>query len=255
MDKHRIHEMLEKFTEVALSEITTKGACNVDTREMGAVVDMIKDLAEAEKAVWEKCYYKEVVEAMKEADEFEEMVYKEGRAGYDRWRNSHGRFAPRGHGHETSMAMATGRHGFIPDPTRWPEYHDDSRMWNGESWIINPMGYSREHQQHSGSHDGRSMGPNDGRMAAASRMGYTGPEDSDHDHAYRKSPYDHYKEARRHYQESSTQENKRMMDEKAKECVSETIDTMKDIFVQADPQMQQKMKDDLFRLYREFGGK
>lgn len=252
MDKHRIHEMLEKLTEVALSEINSKGACNVDTHEMGAVIDMIKDLAEAEKAVWEKCYYKEVVEAMEEADEFEEIVYKEGRAGYDRWRNSHGRFAPRGRGHETSMAMATGRHGFIPDPTRWPEYHDDPRMWDRDGHWGPMMGYSPEHQRHSESHRDHSMGPNDSRMASASRMGYT---PSDDDHPYRKSPYDHYKEARRHYQESSTQENKRMMDEKAKECVSETIDTMKDIFVQADPQMQQKMKDDLFRLYREFGGK
>lgn len=249
MDKHRIHEMLEKLTEVALSELNMKGACNVDTHEMGAVIDMVKDLAEAEKAVWEKCYYKSVVEAMEEADEFEEMVYKEGRAGYDRWRNSHGRFAPKGHGHETSMAMAAGRHGFTPD--KMHSFYDDPRFWEYQPWS-SVMGYPGDGRDYSGSHNGRSMGVNDGRMAAASRMGYTPSED---DHPYRKSPYDHYKEARRYFHETGSQDHKRMMDEKAKECVSETIDTMKDIFTQSDPQMQQKMKDDLFRLYREFGGK
>lgn len=241
MDKYRIHEMLEKLTEVALSELNTKGACNVDTHEMGAVVDMIKDLAEAEKAVWERCYYKEVVEAMKEADEFEEMVYKEGRAGYDRWRTSHGRFAPKGHGHETSMAMATGRHGYTPD--RYPIFYDDPKYWDHEH---GPMGYSMME------HDGRGRHKADERMKDAARMGYT-PETSQH--PYKKSAYDHYQDARRHYHESATQEHKREMDDRAKECISETIDTMKDIFVQSDPQMQQKMKDDLFRLYREFGGK
>lgn len=248
MDKYRIHEMLEKVSEIALSELNIKGACNVDTDEMGKVVDMIKDLAEAEKAAWEKCYYKEVVEAMKEADEFDEIVYKEGKAGYDRWRNSHGRFAPKGRGHETSMAMATGRYGFTPDV--YP-YYDDPRMWKDGEWI-GPMGYSRGDQRNMRPDNRKGDSSSDRIAASASRMGYT-PEHEDLDHPYRKSPYDHYKEARRHYHESGSQEHKRMMDEKAKECISETIDTMKDIFVQSDPQMQQKMKDDLFRLCREFG--
>lgn len=88
MDKMRIHEMLERMTEWCLNEIS-KGVECVDTAEMGAAIDMVKDLADAEKNVWEKCYYEEIVEAMKDA----------GRAGYDNWRYSSGRFAPTGHGH------------------------------------------------------------------------------------------------------------------------------------------------------------
>ena len=40
----RIHEMEEKLTEIALCEIN-KGIEQVNTAEMGAVIDMIKDLA------------------------------------------------------------------------------------------------------------------------------------------------------------------------------------------------------------------
>ena len=69
MDKKRIHEMLEKMTEWSLSEMQAKGKEGVDTKEMGEVIDMVKDLAEAEKAVWEKCYYECIVESMKEEEE------------------------------------------------------------------------------------------------------------------------------------------------------------------------------------------
>lgn len=55
---------------------------------LGEVVDMIKDLAEAEEACMEACYYETVTEAMTEDE----------RMGYDRWRYASGRFAPKGRG-------------------------------------------------------------------------------------------------------------------------------------------------------------
>lgn len=95
--------MQECLTEKAVSEFE-KGIENVDTSEMGQVVDMIKDLAEAE-------YHSIISKAMKKADEEEEEYDKEllrslkaeygeesGRRYYDQYRYANGRFAPKGKG-------------------------------------------------------------------------------------------------------------------------------------------------------------
>ena len=103
MHIERMHKMIECLTEKALCELE-KGTENVDTCEMGQVVDMIKDLNEAEyKAV--------IVKAMKKADEekeeYDKMLLRElkeeygedaERRFYDHYRYSDGRFAPKGHG-------------------------------------------------------------------------------------------------------------------------------------------------------------
>lgn len=103
MHIERMHKMQECLTEKAVSEFD-KGIENVDTSEMGEVVDMIKDLAEAE-------YHSIISKAMKKADEEEEEYDKEllrslkaeygeesGRRYYDQYRYANGRFAPKGHG-------------------------------------------------------------------------------------------------------------------------------------------------------------
>lgn len=95
--------MQECLTEKAVNELE-KGVENVDTSEMGQVVDMIKDLAEAE-------YHSIISKAMKKADEEEEEYDKEllrslkaeygeesGRRYYDHYRYANGRFAPKGKG-------------------------------------------------------------------------------------------------------------------------------------------------------------
>lgn len=95
--------MQECLTEKAVSEFE-KGIENVDTSEMGEVVDMIKDLAEAE-------YHSIISKAMKKADEEGEEYDKEllrslkaeygeenGRRFYDHYRYANGRFAPKGKG-------------------------------------------------------------------------------------------------------------------------------------------------------------
>lgn len=69
------------------------GAEAVDADEAGKVVDMIKDLADAEKSIREACYYKTVTAAMEDATE-------EGSYGYNGRRySSSGRYAPAGRGH------------------------------------------------------------------------------------------------------------------------------------------------------------
>lgn len=71
--EEKIRDMKEQLVRLAESQLKG-GAENVDTHEMGMVVDMIKDLAEAEKSCWEAEYYMSVVEAMED----------DGRYGYDR---------------------------------------------------------------------------------------------------------------------------------------------------------------------------
>ena len=58
--KH-IHELMEKLSESACYELCN-GIENVDTCEMGAVVDMIKDLADAE-------YHARIAKEMEKAEE------------------------------------------------------------------------------------------------------------------------------------------------------------------------------------------
>lgn len=60
---HKICKMKDKLCDYA-SQQMERGLDNVDTREMGMVVDMIKDLAEAEKACLEAEYYDTVIDAM-----------------------------------------------------------------------------------------------------------------------------------------------------------------------------------------------
>ena len=147
MHIEKIHKMIECLTEKALCELE-KGTENVDTCEMGQVVDMIKDLNEAEyKAV--------IVKAMKKADEeeeeYEKILLRElkeeygedtGRRFYDHYRYADGRFAPKGRG--------TYRRGY-EEPPYWhmtPEMYRDmdrdthSRMYYTETGM-NESGYDR----------------------------------------------------------------------------------------------------------------
>lgn len=94
MDVERMHDMIEKLSEVAKCEID-KGIENVDTCEMGQVVDMLKDLSEA-------MYYRKLTHVMEDFGDEENMEvfdrYGDGRRFYDNYRYANGRFAPKGRG-------------------------------------------------------------------------------------------------------------------------------------------------------------
>lgn len=108
MDIKMMHEMIEKLTECAKHEID-KGIETVDTKEMGEVTDIIKDLSEA-------MYYRTIVEAMKESeygedyDEYGPM--DDGRRGYrGQPRSQSGRFMSRGDGRRSNRGRG-GRRGY-----------------------------------------------------------------------------------------------------------------------------------------------
>lgn len=94
MDIKRMHDMIEKLTECAKSQFD-KGLESVDTCEMGKVIDMIKDLAEA-------MYYRTLTKTMDESEDEETLKmfdrYGRDKRFYDHYRYEDGRFAPKGRG-------------------------------------------------------------------------------------------------------------------------------------------------------------
>ena len=93
MDIKMMHEMIEKLTECAKSEMDKKGIEEIDTEEFGKVTDIIKDLAKS-------MYYRTLTEAMKESEYGEEYdeygAYDDGRRGYrGQPRDSKGRYMSR----------------------------------------------------------------------------------------------------------------------------------------------------------------
>lgn len=121
----RIHEMEEKLTEIALCELN-KGIECVNTAEMGAVIDMIKDLACAEKEAREakemqkeeeedEAEEKYIRKMLKEEnkDEYKRYMDEYGEDGerrfYDNYRYADGRFAPKRRG--SYRPRSSGRRG------------------------------------------------------------------------------------------------------------------------------------------------
>ena len=81
--------MFSEKLELCVSEQMEKGLDKINTKEMGEVVDMIKDSYEIEKLKAEKRYFDSVVEAMEHGSE-EEVWYDD--MGYPIRRDSRGRF-------------------------------------------------------------------------------------------------------------------------------------------------------------------
>ena len=155
MDMYRIHDMLEDVSEAATTELA-KGAENVNTKEFGEVVDMIKDLSEAEKNKMEACYYKTLIEAMEDSEygkdyDEEGPIWDDERMGYPRMRDSRGRYTSsrRGYG------QGRGSRRMYDDMMEDPRYMEDR------------MGYS------NGAYGGGRRGQT---MNQGSRYGYSHDE-------------------------------------------------------------------------------
>lgn len=175
-----ISEMKEKLVSLA-KEALGSGCENVDCEELGEVVDMIKDLADAEKNCWKAAYYKSVVGAMEEGS---------GNMGYDHWRTSSGRFADKGTGHYSGYPM-------------WLNDDYKPEMMAGQKTNVG--------------------------AGQTSRYGY---------------PYEEWKQAK--------MRNDRMgMDSKGEEHVQGMVQSVRDIWKDADPQLREKMKRELSALSEE----
>ncbi len=189
----------------------------------GEVIDMIKDLYEAEEKCWKACYYKEVVEAMKKEKEcYPEMINM--RSGYDNWRFRSGEFAPKGHGHYAGFRP------MMPDDMKYGMYPE---------WMTGAYGYSTNRSSMGNRGGNNQTGNPDQR--GSNRYGYP----MDEYWAGMRSPYDMYQESRRHYHESKSPEDRKEMEQHAKEHVEETMDSLRDIWEESTPELRKEMKKNL----------
>lgn len=163
--------MIEKLTKCAEMEFE-KGVENVDTKEMGDVVDIIKDLAEA-------MYYRTLVVAMEDSeygedyDEYGPM--EDGRRGYrgQPRSKSSGRYMSRGDGRRSNRGRRgydepMGDYEMTPEMYRMysPEYYRDMDRDAGKLY------YTSNSSSGNMSNQGGSMGGNS--MTRDSREGRNG---------------------------------------------------------------------------------
>ena len=215
---HELTELKETLMDWAKAECC-KGVQEVDGKEMGELVDMIKDLAEAEHHCMEAMYYKKLNEQLEE----ENGENGEGRYGYNSRRYSSGRFAPIGRGH---------RMGYMPEPIM------------NEMFDMNPeyarFGYSGSSQ------NGNRNGPSGSSSSdSSSSMGYHIP-----DTRWGKAYID-YQTSRRHYTATNSPADKAEMEAHAGEHMGDTIASIREIWKTSDPALKKRFKADLTALMNE----
>lgn len=265
----RIHEMEEKLTEIALCEIN-KGIECVNTAEMGAVIDMIKDLACAEKEAREaKEMEKEEEDEKKENEYFLKMLKEEygeeegEKRFYDNYRyKSSGRFAPKGKG---SYMPRGGMRGY-EEP---PYYHmtpemmreHDPEYWRDMDRESGKMYYTPTSGGNNGGRSGSSMsGGNMGGNSSGGTRGYSDGYDDGQRRGYSEG-YEQgnrdgrsqggnsrYERAKRGYEETKekhkgdTPEDKRMNMAEFEKVLNIVLDEIDDMLQDAPPEMKNMAK-------------
>ena len=152
--------MIEKLSEVAKCELD-KGVENIDTKEMGEVAEIIKELSEAE-------YYAKISKAMDEAEYGEDYDYMGAYDEYERKgyrgqrRDSKGRYMSR-RGYESRM---------MPE-MNWDdmEYMRDMDRDYGKMYYTDGMNGNSRGGSSSGMSNGGNRGYSESRYDRA-RRGY-----------------------------------------------------------------------------------
>ena len=215
MDVKMMHEMIEKLTECAKSEMDKKGIEEIDTEEFGKATDIIKDLAEA-------MYYRTLTEAMKESEYGEDYdeygAYEEGRRGYrGQPRDSRGRYMSRGRG---------GRRGYEPDMMMYDEDWEEMERMRDMDRNVGRMSYSGGGMSNQSS-NGNTGGQMSSRMQRDNREGRSG-------------------EARRGYMESKEMgkekgEKMKELENYMKELSSDVTEMIGDASPEEKTMLKQKM--------------
>lgn len=183
-----------------------KEAVGCHVEQVGEIVDMIKDLAETEEKCVKACYYMEIIKAMnEEGGELSE------RYGYDHYRYSSGRFAPKGHGHYS----AAGYTPFKGNVRIHEPYLDETIR----------MGYPKERNDHM---DMDGMNNRYGMNMSMSDKGRY---------------YDEWQDAKRHYHEMPDDESRKKMNEKMSHNITEVVEQIREMSEDASPEMQKELHD------------
>lgn len=186
-----IKKVCEKVMDIVSTEFE-KGAENVDTKEMGEAIDILKDLYEAKEKIVKACYYKYILSAM-EKEETEEEEYKKvmekmreqyngddedmERRFYDNYRYKRtGRYAPKGRG------SYVGRRGYEEPMYYMPleMYHNytpeelrDFDREQGRMYYSSGMGNGGNMSSGGSSSNGRSGGMSGSNGGSSSSRGYS----------------------------------------------------------------------------------
>lgn len=264
--KH-IHETMEKLSKYACEE-ACKSVEEIDAKELGEAVDMVKDLAEAE-------YYARISKAMEEAEKEDEEEAKrimremkeqygdeEGeRRFYDNYRYKRsGRYAPKGRG------SYVGRRGYEQPMYHMPldmyhnysaeEMRDMDRM-DGRMYFPNDGGGNM-----GGSRSGGSMGGNSGNMGGGSssrgyeegysdgnRRGYEdGMRDGERMGRNSQSRDSRYESAKRGFEEtksmhkSNTAEDKQLTMKEMEKVLNVVFDEIDEMLEDSTPEMKSMVK-------------
>lgn len=233
-----MHKVAMEMGKWALEKAKTHGYDNLTSQDW----DDLKDCLEVVKnAICADKDYREV-ELM---DEEEEMY---GRMGY-RGRDSKGRFV-----HRPGRGRSAGYTPFMPpfmmgegyeDEYEYPEMYGDYRM-----------GYSNSGSRSGNSGGGRSGGSGNyggsgNSNGQGNNSGSYGYSERNRGGSRRGETYDRYRDNRRHYTDTKDSESKKKMDESMKEYMDDAMDSMKEMWKDADPQLKQSMKAELTKLVQQ----
>lgn len=182
----RIACMKHELVEIMDCKLKS-GAKNVNTDEAGKVIDMIKDLAAAERYCAQACYYSTVTEAMND------------------------------------QSQMLRRYGYMP-PDDWPEDDDDWRDREMMDRKLDRMKRSWRDKMRSGIRSEEDLDPRYGKS------------------------FNEYRMAKKYYTETHSADDKRRMDDEAEHHITDSIDTLKEIWNSSDPDLKQRMKTELTQL-------
>ena len=229
-----MHKFAEKIMECVKSKVEARGIDNVsyeEAKELGEWVDIAKDIV---------CYDKDmrIVEAMDKEEKYDEMEYRMGYRG----RDSRGRFVHRpGRGRSA---------GYTPYVHMMPHFMDG--MYDEYDGVMPEdyrMGYSEGRGGRSGnSGNSGNYGNSEGQESNSGRYGYS---EGNRSGSRRGETYDRYRDNRRHYTDTKDLESKKKMDESMKEYMDDAMDSMKEMWKDADPQLKQTMKTELTKLVQQ----
>lgn len=256
------HCAIEKLAEDLKCD-TEKGIENMDVEIAGKEADMLKDLAEAE-------YYMRIAKAMEESEKEDEEEAKymmkqmkeqygeeDGeriyRMGYNRNRYLNGRFAPRGRGRRMGYMPSEMRMPYLEDEYMaeylgYPDYMDDVKMRMG--YNSGGRGGNSGMGMRGGDMNNGNMGGNDGNQGNQGRSGYGDGRGESEGSRHGRS-YDSYRENRRHFTETKSEESKKHMENSMKQYTNDVMENIREMWRDADPTLRKSMKEDLTKMVQQ----
>lgn len=268
-----IKKICEKVMDIVSVEFE-KGAENVDTKEMGEAIDILKDLYEAKEKIVKSCYYKYILAAMEKEETEEEETKKimekmreeyngededMERRFYDNYRYKRtGRYAPKGRG------TYVGRRGYTEPMYHMPldMYHNYSaeelrdmdrenmnRLYytdTGMSGNSGNMGGSRSNSGNSGNSSGSTRsyteGYDDGQKRGYSEGYERGRNEGSRNNSSR------YENAKRSYQEvksthnSDSAEDKKMNMKEIEKVIDVVMPEIRHMIADSSPEVKSLVK-------------